>query len=238
MKKICNDQFMICYEKSNHPYNKVKIIFCEFCNSKFDASLYENLIFKEPDSIKVSVQKRRAEFLAGRMAAINALKLMGEHACEIPIGEHRNPIWPVGVTGSITHYSNTALAVVANKEDAKFVGIDCEGIMSLELAESISNIILTDNERSYSKENNIPYRFFCTLIFSAKESLFKAIYPYICQYIEFDAANVIDICLLKNTFKIKLTKKITSDFDIGRCFNGYFEIESNHIVTMIICNDC
>src|SRR3990167_6075491 len=132
MKPILTNEFLVCYAKRNHPYDAAKIVFCEFIRDKFDDYLYETLPFKEPDSVKSSVKKRRAEFLAGRVAAVSALRLMGENTSEIPIGEHRNPVWPTGITGSITHNSNTALAIVANKKDAKFVGIDCEDMLSLD----------------------------------------------------------------------------------------------------------
>ena len=236
MKPILTNGFLVCYAKPNHPYNVAKIVVCEYFRDRFDDYLYETLPFKEPDSVKSSVKKRRAEFLAGRVAAVSALRLMGENTSEIPIGEHRNPVWPTGITGSITHNSNTALAIVANKTDAKFVGIDCEDILSLDVAESINNMILTANELSYLKESDIDINFFCTLIFSAKESLFKAMYPYIHRYLEFDVANVFDICFVNKIFKISLIKKITSELDVGKCFIGHFEFDFNYVTKMIVCN--
>lgn len=237
MNPIWNNEFFVCCASLNHPYdNMAKAVVCRYKSDKFSDDLYENLPFKEPDVVKLAVKKRRAEFLAGRTAAVAALKLMGECASDIAIGMHRNPVWPEGIAGSITHNSNMALAVVANKTDVRFVGIDCEDIFSLNTAESVSNVILTDSEIKYLKKNRIDLNLFCTLVFSAKESLFKAMYPHTHQYMEFDVADVFDICLVSKIFKIKLTRRVTPEFDVGKCFSGHFEFRSDHIITMIICN--
>lgn len=234
---ILNNEFFTSCARFNHPYSDMaKAVICQYASDKFSDDLYESLSFKEPAVVKQSVKKRRAEFLAGRVAAVAALKSMREITSDIPIGMHRNPVWPKGITGSITHNAGMALAVVANKTDIRFVGVDCEDIFSLNTVESVGNIILTDSEIEYLKKSGMASNLFCSLVFSAKESLFKAIYPYIHQYVEFDVANVFDICLMSKIFKIKLTKKITSEFDVGRCFSGYFEFRSDNIITIIICS--
>src|SRR3990167_7038028 len=77
---IWNNEFLVCCERLHYPYNDVaKVVSCQYISDKFSDDLYENLPFNEPDIVKLSVKKRRAEFLAGRVAAIAALKLIGEN---------------------------------------------------------------------------------------------------------------------------------------------------------------
>ena len=64
-------------------------------------------------------RKRKAEHLAGRIAAIYALREYG-YKCVPAIGELRQPVWPAEVYGSISHCGATALAVVSRQP----IGVD------------------------------------------------------------------------------------------------------------------
>src|SRR3970040_1578684 len=60
---------------------------------------------------------RAAEFRLGRRAAHLALKAIGSEPQPILRGSQREPIWPPGVVGSITHAGNHALAAAAFRSD-------------------------------------------------------------------------------------------------------------------------
>ena len=74
-------------------------------------------------------RKRKTEHLAGRIAAVYALREYG-YKCVPAIGELRQPVWPAGVYGSISHYGTSALAVVSRQP----IGIDIEEIFSVQTA--------------------------------------------------------------------------------------------------------
>ena len=80
-------------------------------------------------------RKRKTEHLAGRIAAVYALREYG-YKCVPAIGELRQPVWPAEVYGSISHCGTTALAVVSRQP----IGIDIEEIFSVQTARE-----LTDN---------------------------------------------------------------------------------------------
>lgn len=114
-------------------------------------------------------RKRQAEHLAGRIAAVHALRGFGETA--VPgIGENRQPIWPNGLYGSISHCGNTAIAIVARTP----VGIDIEAVFSPRLAEALAHEIANEEERAVLRHSALPFPLALTLAFSAKESAFKA----------------------------------------------------------------
>ena len=114
-------------------------------------------------------RKRQTEHLAGRIAAVYALREVGE--TEIPaIGDQRQPLWPAPWYGSISHCERSALAVVS----AGPVGVDIERILSPALAAELESSIVNSAEKSLLDASGLPSALALTLAFSAKESGFKA----------------------------------------------------------------
>lgn len=114
-------------------------------------------------------KKRQTEHLAGRIAAVHALRPFGEKG--VPgIGEQRQPLWPAGLYGSISHSEHTAVAVVSQTP----VGIDIERVFESQLAESLAQEIATDSELVVLRNGPLAFTLALTLAFSAKESLYKA----------------------------------------------------------------
>ncbi|ASG63896.1 hypothetical protein CEW81_17980 [Kluyvera genomosp. 3] len=116
-----------------------------------------------------SGKKRQTEHLAGRIAAVHALRAFGEKS--VPgIGKNRQPIWPEGLYGSISHCGNTAIAIVARTP----VGIDIEAVFSPQLADELASLIASEEELAVLRHSTLPFPLALTLAFSAKESLYKA----------------------------------------------------------------
>lgn len=116
-----------------------------------------------------SGKKRQTEHLAGRIAAVHALRAFGEKS--VPgIGKNRQPIWPEGLYGSISHCGNTAIAIVARTP----VGIDIEAVFSPQLADELASHIASEEELAVLRLSTLPFPLALTLAFSAKESLYKA----------------------------------------------------------------
>ena len=114
-------------------------------------------------------KKRQTEHLAGRIAAVHALRAFGEKS--VPgIGKNRQPIWPEGLYGSISHCGNTAIAIVARTP----VGIDIEAVFSPQLADELASHIASEEELAVLRASELAFPLALTLAFSAKESLYKA----------------------------------------------------------------
>lgn len=124
-----------------------------------------------------AVDGRRREFAAGRDCARRALELLGAPVGPILAGKRGEPIWPAGVVGSITHCRGYRGCAVAAATDLSAIGIDAEpheplpeGLLArLAGAEEMSD--LEDLTRAG------PEIAWDRLLFSAKESLYKAWYP-------------------------------------------------------------
>ncbi|MDS6631104.1 enterobactin synthase subunit EntD [Klebsiella michiganensis] len=125
-------------------------------------------------------RKRQTEHLAGRIAAVYALREVGEK--EVPaVGDRRQPLWPAPWYGSISHCERSALAVVS----AGPVGVDIERILSPALAVELESSIVNSAEKSLLDASGLPSALALTLAFSAKESAFKASPPEIQNCVGF-----------------------------------------------------
>lgn len=185
------------------------------------------------DDIKRARQKRQAEYLAGRYCASLALRALGSAFSTVATTRHRAPVWPSGIIGSITHTSDKAYAAVGYCKDFNYVGIDYEEIIQTKTALNIRAVIINEMENHVLNDSGFDFEIGLTLIFSAKESLFKALYPYVGEYFDFSAAQMIQLSKLEASFTLRLCESLSDDLVIGRCFTGWFEVGLTNILTVI-----
>jgi len=132
--------------------------------------------------------KRRVEFLAGRLCAAWSLRAMGV-AAPFPLPVHnRLPLWPSNVVGSISHCNSLAVALTAPGSEYQAVGIDVESLIDPLTASEIRRLVGCDEEW-VRLERYVPCRQqSLTQLFSAKEALYKALFPAVGHFKDFDAA--------------------------------------------------
>jgi 4'-phosphopantetheinyl transferase EntD len=129
------------------------------------------------------VEARLREFRLGRACARRALGQLGWPAAPIPRGPNREPLWPAGIWGSITHCQAYGAAAVAEQRAAASLGIDAE--LNQALDSEIARLVCTPAEQDWllrAPEHGLAWS---TLIFSAKESLYKAWYPLRARWLDF-----------------------------------------------------
>jgi enterobactin synthetase component D len=138
-----------------------------------------------------AVSKRRAEFLAGRLAARTALSALGIDS--IPgRNEDGSPRWPAQISGSITHGAERAFCAVARASDVRSLGIDVERLMGPETKAELTARICNAAELSVlARGLGAPEHHLVSLAFSAKESLYKCLYPLVGHFMDFGAARVV-----------------------------------------------
>lgn len=125
-----------------------------------------------PDELNAAVPKRRSEFLAGRLVAALALRQAG--LPEAVGRQGRAPVWPESAVGSITHSRDRAIAAVSTSYQG--LGLDCEALVPADRATQLAASIFTEAEARFRPEA-LPFATFFTLVFSAKEALYKALSP-------------------------------------------------------------
>lgn len=128
-------------------------------------------------------EKRRVEFAIGRAAAHLALKQLGSEITE-PIlhGPGGEPLWRDGIAGSITHCFPWSAAVVVNSSNHFVIGVDLETTDGIQ-GTDISHLVCREAELDWVRRGNFKERL--TMIFSAKEAVYKAFYPVCLRYIDF-----------------------------------------------------
>lgn len=144
---------------------------------------------------------RRQEFVTARRCAREALGKLGFPPAPIGIGPHRQPLWPDGVSGAITHCTGYRAAAATTKLVA--IGIDAEphGPLPAGVAEQIT----AAGELAMLAEltSTHPAIQWGRLLFSAKESVYKAWYPLTGRWLDFDQA-VITIDPVARAFSARL----------------------------------
>jgi enterobactin synthetase component D len=146
-----------------------------------------------PQALRQATQKRQQEFLAGRWCAKQALQRLGAGSTHIAMAADRAPIWPDGVVGSITHTGDFAAAAVGWAVDVAALGIDSEQIIDPAAARDIADICMVDEATLFKAAHGRSFCEFCTFVFSAKESVFKCLFPLMRKFLEFSDVRITSI---------------------------------------------
>ena len=155
--------------------------------------LCQQLGLKLPLSIQRAVAKRQAEYVAGRICARAAIEALQHEPLFPDMGPNRAPQWPAGLTGAITHADSQAAALVGLDLYWQGIGLDLERIIPEREAQEIAGDILTPFEQHRLSKLPTPQQArWITLVFSAKESLFKALFPLTHQPFYFHDAQLVD----------------------------------------------
>jgi 4'-phosphopantetheinyl transferase EntD len=125
----------------------------------------------EAEGLERAVLSVRRASGAGRDIARTLCGKLGVPVAGIPRSPKRYPIWPAGVTGSITHDGEFAAAVIAPTDRFGGVGIDIEP--AIPLAPEIRNLVGQPDE--WAGFSN--FALCDKALFSIKEAVFKAVYP-------------------------------------------------------------
>ena len=143
-----------------------------------------------PPAVRRAVPKRQREFLAGRHCAKEALAALGAGATVVGMAEDRTPIWPSQVVGSITHAGDFAAAAVAWRADLAGLGIDSEQVVAPASAPAIAAVCMVDEARLFSAADGRRFHEFLTFVFSAKEAVFKCLFPLTQKFLEFSDVRI------------------------------------------------
>jgi enterobactin synthetase component D len=180
------------------------------------------------DLARLSV-KRLRELSAGRRCAAQALRDAGSSDVVVGIGPSREPEWPRGFVGSITHSSSFACAVVGRADQVRGLGLDSEPIFDEGAMRDALPLALNARERKLIE--GARERELATTIFSAKESLFKCLYPRVGVFFDFEDAEV--EWITEGAFGVRLQRDLSADFGRGLLLEGRHEMGDGHIHTAL-----
>ena len=173
--------------------------------------MWRNPVYPQEESlITNAVQKRQAEFRAGRHSARLALAQLDVHNFPLLKDTRRAPIWPKAIVGSITHCERFCCTIVTANPNIAAIGIDAEAITPLPL-ETVS-LICSESELKQLHTQGLTQDFWSKVIFSIKESFYKCYSPLTLSFLDFLEAHV---TIKKNQIKnTALNKTQQGEFEI------------------------
>ncbi|MBI2601579.1 MAG: 4'-phosphopantetheinyl transferase superfamily protein [Deltaproteobacteria bacterium] len=160
-------------------------------------------------------QGRRDEFLKGRWLLHALNPEMG------PVLKDTGgmPVWPEGIRGSVSHKNGHVVVVTSSEQGYPDLGIDIE--IPAKISPSIQSHICHTDDLALLTNSERSHQDVLSLIFSAKESLFKYCYPRSQTWFGFQDARIIEIGWAEKSFSIQLLKALPS-FPSGSKFKGSF----------------
>jgi 4'-phosphopantetheinyl transferase EntD len=179
-----------------------------------------------------AVEERAKEFKLGRFCARTALTQLEYAWLPIPVGPSREPIWPDGVAGSITHCNGYVAAAVAHTRAVYALGIDAE--LNLPLPEEVVASILTCEEIDAIGELPSVGIYWDRLFFSAKESVFKAWFPSQRSWLDFHECSI-RVTPSSHSFEAQLLLPSRQDApDELQIMHGKYIADERFIATAIV----
>jgi 4'-phosphopantetheinyl transferase EntD len=134
-------------------------------------------------------EARRGSWIAGRVALRAALEDLGIETGPILATDRGGPLMPEGVVGSISHKKELAVGLAARREPDTELGVDLEKDTPLRI--DIARRVLTEGEtRELSSLSPEARHSEVLLRLSCKESIYKAVDPFVRRYVGFQEATV------------------------------------------------
>ncbi|WP_225840046.1 4'-phosphopantetheinyl transferase superfamily protein [Streptomyces sp. NK08204] len=151
-----------------------------------DAPLYP----EEEALVARAVPKRRREFAAVRGCARRAMEKLGVPPQPVVSGVRGAPRWPAGLVGSMTHCDGYCAAALVRASDLASLGIDAEPHGPLPEGVGPSVFLPAETERLTRLAGQWPTVHWDRILFSAKESVYKAWFPLTGRWLDFAEADI------------------------------------------------
>lgn len=193
------------------------------------------MLFPDEEAvIAKAVDKRRREFATARACARAALAKLGLPPVAIVPGLRGAPQWPPGVVGSITHCAGYRASAVARDREVVTIGLDAEPHDNL--PSGVLEAVASDGEQARLAALAAARPDVCwdRMLFSAKESVYKAWFPLTRRWLGFEEASV-NIDPVNRTFTARLLVDgpvVNGSLLTG--FEGRWLVSHGLIVTAIV----
>jgi enterobactin synthetase component D len=216
-----HDQNLILWNGQQAPYCLVP-----FALSNFSPRMFDEQNIHCPPAIAHSVPRRQAEYFYGRAAARCALAVVGVVDWVVASGSLRQPLWPPGIVGSISHTQNYAAAIALPASSHRGIGIDVEIISDATSASALSAVAFNAAElRHIPSDNDAVLRTLSlTIGFSAKESFYKAAFNVVGRLFDFDAVELQPFRLSDGYVDLILRTSLSSSLPCGMLVRCHFHM--------------
>lgn len=137
-----------------------------------------------------AVPKRRREFTAGRLLARRAFAQLGIAHYPLRMGGDREPLWPAGVVGSISHCDGCCGVAVARTDAIRSLGLDIE--LAAPLTRDLVRLVCSPAEvQRIERLSHAGAPDWAKIVFSAKESVYKCVFPLARRFLDFHDVEIV-----------------------------------------------
>lgn len=161
----------------------------ELHSSAQDLARFHSLDVAEQALVENAVERRKADFGDSRWCAHEAMRSL---VADEPImrGARGMPVFPDGISGSLTHTEGFRAALVGHSHRWRSLGIDAEPARNL--PDGVLQAIANRHERRRLRNLSANHGVQCadTVLFSAKEATYKAWFPLTQRFLDFDQADI------------------------------------------------
>lgn len=158
-------------------YNSKKaVIDIDFCHDQLGSNV---------------VYSRMVEFYYGRWCTSKLMLGCGYEGKYLERCVNRAPVYPNGLSGSISHSENIIITAISKCIDTH-IGIDVEKVFSKEISVQLESLVYTRDEHLLLSSGIKTFNA-STLIFSAKESIYKAVYSKLKVKLDFGDISISSI---------------------------------------------
>jgi enterobactin synthetase component D len=212
--------------------DRTVILYATYSIAHFDDTLFTANDIAFPDTLITAVDKRKSEFLAGRMLVSRAFEQLAISPQDIAIGHKRAPIWPRDMQGSITHSRGFCACILTTAQNL-CVGIDIETLLSENALRSVRHIAMDEEDiMVQASQTSFSTQELATILFSAKETLYKALFPIVQSFFGFDAATLRDVPSADQV-RLKLTRTLHPSLHKGQVFTLCYRKVDDKILTWL-----
>ena len=178
--------------------------------------------------IERAVSRRRHEYSAGRLLARSLLNGLGVAQAPLLNRPNRTPAWSAGVVGSISHCATLCAVAVALESEIAAIGIDVE--LAEPLGVDVEPLVLTAIDRDSIARLPASVRILGSrLVFSAKEAIYKVLYPIGGMFIDF--SDVYVEFGTNSSFTAAAVTRSPRVITLLRSIHGRFRIDGPHLAT-------
>jgi 4'-phosphopantetheinyl transferase EntD len=183
----------------------------------------------ERELVRKAVPRRAREFAAGRRVARALLARLGASDAPLLSNPDRTPRWPAGVVGSITHAADLCAVVVAQSGAVTGLGVDVEPDGPLE-PELWPRICTPSERESLLQGGGESGGRRARLVFSAKESAYKCVYPHVRRVLGFQEVEI-ELDFVRRRFAVSFEDDVRAQIPAGLVLSGAFALRGHWIFT-------
>jgi enterobactin synthetase component D len=144
---------------------------------------------------------------------------MAHPPADVGRGTSGEPLWPAGITGSITHTGDFAWAAAVRTTTVEAIGIDSEMVAPRQRVKRLAaHVLLPEEAGAGGAALDDELRF--TAIFSAKEAIYKCLFPVTRRRFYFSDVAIECLDMARGMFSAKLKTKLNERFEEGCRIEG------------------